>query len=425
MTIPSNWAWGGALLIQCNRGTHVTTRKGGVCGCKRATCLYLADFVIQHCKHISLFQRWREATSSTCLSGKHATCRFISNTSLSSSVTYSSLANCAVQKNVSERTSIISASSPHNQRMVAAAHAPAFVAPVGGVSALTSARAGAFTASATSPLCRATAASPTVQAPTSAPRRVSPSMNIFDRFFRVVRANINKALSSVEDPEKLLDQTVADMQGDVVKVRQAYAEVSAGLKRLERQSEQAVTTSSEWKKRAQMALQKGEEGLAREALTRKKAADDQAAVLASQIQVMRANTEKLFSSMQALESKIQEARSKKDEYIARARTAATSQKVNDMLGNVSGSGALEAFERMKVKVEELEVKADVSRDMMVGGAADSSLENKFRALESDSVDDELAKLKGAMGMGNTPFSLPSRTSTPELDEEIERMKREM
>jgi phage shock protein A len=251
-------------------------------------------------------------------------------------------------------------------------------------------------------------------------------MNIFDRFFRVLRANVNKAVSSMEDPEKILDQTVADMQGDVIKVRQAYAEVSAGLKRLERQSEQAATTSAEWKKRAQLALQKGEEGLAREALTRKKAADDSVASLSSQTNVMRANTEKLYSSMQALESKIQEARSKKDEFIARARTAATSQKVNDMLGNVSGSGALEAFERMKTKVEELEVKADVSRDMMIGGAADASLEGKFKALESDSVDDELAKLKSSLGMGNVPFSLPgTKSGTPELDEEIEKMKREM
>jgi phage shock protein A len=215
------------------------------------------------------------------------------------------------------------------------------------------------------------------------------------------------------------------MQGDVVKVRQAYAEVSAGLKRLERQSEQAAVTSMEWKKRAQLALQKGEEDLAREALTRKKVADDQIKGLQPQIDVMRANTQKLYGSMQALEGKINEARTKKDEYVARARTAKTNQKVNDMLGNVSGSGALEAFERMKVKVEELEVKADVSREMIVGGPADTSLEGKFKALESDSVDDELQKLKSSLGMGNTPFKLPSRATSPEVDEELERMKRNM
>eukprot|EP00173_Palmaria_palmata_P002241 Plantae.Rhodophyta-Palmaria_palmata.ctg23986.p1 GENE.Plantae.Rhodophyta-Palmaria_palmata.ctg23986~~Plantae.Rhodophyta-Palmaria_palmata.ctg23986.p1 ORF type:complete len:151 (+),score=49.28 Plantae.Rhodophyta-Palmaria_palmata.ctg23986:25-453(+) len=142
---------------------------------------------------------------------------------------------------------------------------------------------------------------------------------------------------------------------------------------------------------------------------------------------MRANTEKLYGSMAALEGKINEARGKKDEFIARARTAKTSQKVNDMLGDVGGSSALEAFERMKTKVEELEVKADVSRDMMVGGPADTSLENKFKALESDSVDDELAALKGSLGMGNTPFKIEGSkgSGSPEIDDELEKMKRRM
>lgn len=231
----------------------------------------------------------------------------------------------------------------------------------------------------------------------------------------------------MEDPEKILDQTVADMQGDVTKVRQAYAEVSAGCKRLERQLEQARVTSDEWKKRAQLALQKGEEDLAREALTRKKAADDGICSLTSQVEVMKANTEKLYGSMAALEAKINEARGKKDEFVARARTAKTSQKVNDMLGDVGGSSALEAFDRMKTKVEELEVKADVSRDMIVGGPADTSLENKFKALESDSVDDELAALKGSLGMGNTPFKIEGSKASgnPEIDDELEKMKRSM
>lgn len=248
-------------------------------------------------------------------------------------------------------------------------------------------------------------------------------MNIFERFFRVLRANLNQLVTGMEDPEKMLNQTVTDMQNDLIKVRQAYAEVSAGLKRIERQKEQAIVTSAEWKKRAQLALQKGEEDLAREALTRKKTADEQATSLQSQITATRGNVDKLYSSMQQLEGKISEARSKKDQYVARARTAKTSAKVNDMLSSVSTSGALDAFERMKSKVEELEVKADVSRDLAIGGAADSSLESKFRALESDTVDDELAKMKGQLS-GGTPFKLPGKVD-PEVENELERMKRNM
>lgn len=255
------------------------------------------------------------------------------------------------------------------------------------------------------------------------PGRATIQMNLFDRFFRVIRATLNQVVTGMEDPEKILNQTMTDMQNDLIKVRQAYAEVSAGLKRIERQREQSLVTSNEWRKRAQLALQKGEEDLAREALTRKKTADDQAVSLASQVAATKSNVEKLYSSMQQLESKISEARTKKDQYVARARTAKTSAKVNDMLSSVSTSGALEAFERMKTKVEELEVKADVSRDLAIGGSADTSLESRFKALESDSVDDELAKMKGQL-RGNTPFQLPGKAD-PEVENELERMKRNM
>lgn len=247
-------------------------------------------------------------------------------------------------------------------------------------------------------------------------------MNLFDRLFRVIRANLNQLVSGMEDPEKVLNQTVTDMQNDLVKVRQAYAEVSATLKRIDRQREQAAITSAEWKKRAQLALQKGEEDLAREALLRKKAADEQEASLGSQIKAMRDNNEKLFSSMQQLEGKISEAKSKKDQYVARARTAKTSARVNDMLSSVSTSGGLEAFERMKAKVEELEVQADVSRELSSGGAADASLESKFKALEGDSVDDELQQMKRQI-TGGTPFKLSARD--PDVENELERMKRGM
>eukprot|EP00177_Eucheuma_denticulatum_P003317 GFKZ01005991.1.p1 GENE.GFKZ01005991.1~~GFKZ01005991.1.p1 ORF type:complete len:299 (-),score=57.23 GFKZ01005991.1:922-1818(-) len=247
-------------------------------------------------------------------------------------------------------------------------------------------------------------------------------MNLFDRFFRVIRANVNQAVSGMEDPEKILNQTVTDMQSDLVKVRQAYAEVSATLKRIERQREQAAVTSLEWKKRAQLALTKGEEDLAREALTRKKSADEQEASLVNQIDAMKGNVEKLYGSMQQLEGKISEARAKKDQYVARARTAKTSAKVNDMLGAVGTSSGLEAFERMKAKVEELEVKADVSRELSLGGSADVSLESKFKALESDSVEDELQKMKGQISGGNTPFKLPGKVD-PDVEGELERMKR--
>jgi len=249
-------------------------------------------------------------------------------------------------------------------------------------------------------------------------------MNIFDRLFRIFRGTLNSAVSSVEDPEKIITQAVTDMQGDLVKVRQAYAEVSASTKRLERQRDQAARTADEWYKRAQLALQKGEEGLAREALTRRKAQEDMVKSLDAQLGGMKENVNKLYASMQALDGKINEARTKKDQFIARAKTAKTSQQVNEMISGVGDSSALEAFERMKVKVEELETRADVAAEMTIGGTADVSLESKFKALEGSDVDQELAKMKGALNAEQTPFILPSRPKDMAVEAELDKLRRD-
>eukprot|EP00179_Madagascaria_erythrocladioides_P026928 CAMPEP_0198328662 /NCGR_PEP_ID=MMETSP1450-20131203/15609_1 /TAXON_ID=753684 ORGANISM="Madagascaria erythrocladiodes, Strain CCMP3234" /NCGR_SAMPLE_ID=MMETSP1450 /ASSEMBLY_ACC=CAM_ASM_001115 /LENGTH=303 /DNA_ID=CAMNT_0044032811 /DNA_START=77 /DNA_END=988 /DNA_ORIENTATION=+ len=254
-------------------------------------------------------------------------------------------------------------------------------------------------------------------------KRGQVQMNLFDRFFRVVRANLNSAVSSIEDPEKVIEQTVNDMGNDLAKLRQAYAEISATQKRLERQKQQAEATSGEWYKRAQLALKKGDEELAREALVRKQQQDEIATSLANQMGAMADNTTKLYESMQQLEGKISEARLKKDQYVARARTAKTSQKVNEMLSNTQVSGAMESFERMKDKVEELETKADVTRELAAGKTGtDVSLENRFAALEKGgAVEDELSKMKKGMKGSSTPFLMPSN---PAVDAEMDKLKRE-
>lgn len=256
------------------------------------------------------------------------------------------------------------------------------------------------------------------------------SMNLFSRFFRVLRSNLNALVSGMEDPEKVLNQSMDDMQKDLVRVRQAYAEVSASQKRLERQREAAEKTASEWYQRAQLALQKGDENLAREALVRRKQQEDMAKSLSEQLRGQAENTAKLYGSMQELEGKINEARAKKEQYVNRARTAKTSIKVNDMIGSVDTSGALAAFERMQQKVEQLEGSAEVSREM--SGSADASLEGKFRALEAgDSVDDELGQMKsqlrgdGGGDGGRKQLESGTRASSSSyVDAEIERMRHE-
>ncbi|MEG4283893.1 PspA/IM30 family protein [Microcoleus sp. A006_D1] len=228
-------------------------------------------------------------------------------------------------------------------------------------------------------------------------------MGLFDRLWRVIRANINSLVGAAEDPEKILEQAVMDMQSDLIQLRQAVAGAIAAQKRTERQYSQAESTASEWYQRAQLALQKGEENLAREALTRKKSYQETATAMKASLGQQNAVVTQLKDNMRALESKIFEAKSKKDMYIARARSAASSERLQEMMGNLSTGSALSAFERMEEKVMQLEARSEAIAEL-----GTNDLENKFLSLEgAGDVDAELAAMKAQMLPGNNTPKLSS------------------
>ena len=228
-------------------------------------------------------------------------------------------------------------------------------------------------------------------------------MGLFDRLWRVIRANINSLVGAAEDPEKILEQAVMDMQEDLVQLRQAVAGAIAAQKRTERQCSQAESTAAEWYQRAQLALQKGEENLAREALTRKKSYQETATAMKATLGQQNAVVTQLKENMRALESKISEAKSKKDMYIARARSAKASERLQEMMGNLNTGSALSAFERMEEKVMQLE-----SRSEAIAELGTNDLEKKFLSLEgAEDVDSELAAMKAQMLPGNNTPKLPS------------------
>ncbi|KAL1078075.1 hypothetical protein V6Z11_D10G138000 [Gossypium hirsutum] len=247
-------------------------------------------------------------------------------------------------------------------------------------------------------------------------------MNLFDRFARVVKSYANALLSSFEDPEKILDQAVLEMNDDLVKMRQATAQVLASQKRLENKYKAAQQASEDWYRKAQLALQKGEEDLAREALKRRKSFADNANSLKAQLDQQQTVVDNLVSNTRLLESKIQEAKSKKETLKARAQSAKTATKVNEMVGNVNTGSALAAFEKMEEKVLAMESEAEA-----LGQLTTDDLEGKFALLESTSVDDDLAKMKrelsGSSQKGELPpgrtVSASNNTAFPYRDSEIE------
>lgn len=249
-------------------------------------------------------------------------------------------------------------------------------------------------------------------------------MGLFDRIWRVIRANLNSLVSQAEDPEKILEQTVLDMQEDLIQLRQAVAQAIATQKRTERQYSQAMTTSEEWYRRAQLAIQKGDDELAKEALTRRKSYQETATIMKTQLDQQVTIVTQLKQNMMKLESKISEAKTKKDLYIARARSAKASQQLNEMLGNVGTGTAIAAFERMEEKVLQMEAQAEAVAELGM-----DDLEKRFEQLgQADDIEAELAAMKSEQSLPGTTGTaqLPAADlNAPEVDADLEQLRRQI
>ena len=217
-------------------------------------------------------------------------------------------------------------------------------------------------------------------------------MGLIERILRLFRSNVNSWTTAREDPEKILEEAVYEMQENLVRMRQGVATAIATQKRTERKAAQAQFTADEWYRRAQMALQQGNEALAREALTKRKAYQQTATSLYEQIGQQKTLVAKLKKDMQSLELKISEAKTKKDMYIARARSAEASLRLQEMLGDVGDASSLKAFEKMENKLLELEAKQEA-----ISTSGTDELENQFaRLAEGDDLDAELSAMKAQL-----------------------------
>ncbi|MFU8886040.1 MAG: PspA/IM30 family protein [Cyanobacteriota bacterium] len=257
-------------------------------------------------------------------------------------------------------------------------------------------------------------------------------MGFFERLSRLFRANANAVINTMEDPAKILDQSVEDMQRDLVKLRQAVATAIASQKRIQNQAEQAEAQSKTWYERAELALKKNEEGLAREALSRRKTYQDTATALNAQLQSQSSQVEVLKKGLLQLEGKISEAKTKKDMLKARAQAAKAQEQLQSAVTGLGTDNAMAAFERMEEKVQTLEARSQAAAEL-----AGADLESQFAALQGSDVDDELAalrsRLEGNQLPGNPePIALPADdgpapqlepVKVAEVDAELEALKR--
>ena len=226
-------------------------------------------------------------------------------------------------------------------------------------------------------------------------------MGLFDRLSQLLRSNINDLISRAEDPEKMLNQILVDMRGQLVKAKQQVASAIADEKRLRDQTDAEYRNAEEWERRAMLAVQESRDDLAKQALVRQSEHFQHAQQLEQTWQAHRLETEKLKNSLRDLNDKIEEAKRKKNLLVARQRRAQAQKRITETMSSLSEKSAFEAFARMEERIENSErmLKASAEIDEEVTG---DRLQGQFRQLEraagSTTVDARLLELKQKMGV---------------------------
>jgi phage shock protein A len=229
-------------------------------------------------------------------------------------------------------------------------------------------------------------------------------MGILDRMATVIKSNLNNLINKAEDPEKMLDQILIEMRQQLMEARREVAVAIADEKRLGVQLEAELEQVQEWERRATMAVQKGEDDLAREALRRKADHEQIAIGYKKQWDAQKASTENLKNALRALSQKIEEASRKKNLLIARQKRAEAQKHIHEVMTGLTDTSAFESFDRMASKVEQIEAQADAAVEISQDLSGDT-MEQRFRALESSSdVEQELHALKAKVQKELPPSS---------------------
>jgi phage shock protein A len=223
-------------------------------------------------------------------------------------------------------------------------------------------------------------------------------MGILDRIRTVLKSNINALISKAEDPEKMLNQLIMDMNEQLLEAKKQVALSIADEKKLERQALENKAQGEDWEKKAMLAVKAGKDDLAKEALVRKQEYDGYAASFQKEYESQHASVEQLKDALRQLQSKIEEASRKKNLLIARAKRAEAQKQIQQTMGSLSGGSSFDTFDRMAQKVDQIEAEAEAMKELGEV-TADQKLEDKFKELESSGAgaDQLLEDLKSKMG----------------------------
>ncbi len=225
-------------------------------------------------------------------------------------------------------------------------------------------------------------------------------MSIFGRLKTLLKSNVNDMITKAEDPQKILNQLVLDMQTQLVEAKKQVAQAIADERRLAKDLEKERTSAADWEKRAIQAVGAGRDDLAKEALSRKAQSDKIVQDYQTQLEAQSKATEQLRVSLNQLQSKIDEAQRKKNLLIARAKRAEAQKKIQATMQGFSDTSAFDSFDRMEAKVDQLEAESE-AQALLAGELGDAKLISEIQQLgpgETSSDEYALLELKSKMGL---------------------------
>ena len=240
-------------------------------------------------------------------------------------------------------------------------------------------------------------------------------MAIFSRIGTLLKSNVNDAINRAEDPEKMLNQMLLDMQGQMVEAKKQVAVAIADEKRLLKQAETEKQLTVEWEKKAMLAIKAGNDELAKQALLRKTEHEKMALGYEQQWVGQKASCEQLKSALQQLNTKIEEAKRKKNLLIARAKRAEAQKTIAETLDGISSTGAFDTMNRMEEKINKAEAVAQATYELAQTTSGDD-LQKQFDELGKVEADDALAALKAKMGMAPAATVEPVQQEQQNLEE---------
>ncbi len=218
-------------------------------------------------------------------------------------------------------------------------------------------------------------------------------MALLERVSTLVRANLNDLIDKAEDPEKMIKQVILDMQNQLLQVKTQVAIAIADQHLLEKRQKENEDKIAEWMRKAELAVDKKEDDLARASLQRVESYRELSQNFAQQVTDQKAQVENLKSALRQLDQKLAEAQAKSEVLIAQHRRARAVSKASDArMASVDGSKAA-AFDRMKRKVAHSEAVSQAKSEI-----ASDNIEDRLAALEKqDRIEQLLAELKSKRG----------------------------